>query len=149
MRFAPLLSACLRWVQARPIRRSRHPRRSKGFPSLARLGLATAPALVVWFEECTGLLVRCSDRCPSPPGFPRVPLQRRSRVRNDAGMSWHLGRQTDRPGRLRPRTQRPCHVPGAQSEYPRLGGLSISQTQKWGTVSESVCVNRTSRCSCR
>jgi hypothetical protein len=24
-------------------------------------------------------LVRCTDRCPSPPGFPRVPLQRRSR----------------------------------------------------------------------
>jgi hypothetical protein len=35
-------------------------------------------------------LVRCSDRCPSPPGFPRVPLQRRSRAAYDAGMIRYL-----------------------------------------------------------
>jgi hypothetical protein len=27
-----------------------------------------------------GRLAQCSDRCLSPPGFPRVPLQRRSRL---------------------------------------------------------------------
>jgi hypothetical protein len=37
VRFAPLSSACLRRVSARPVRRSRHPRRSKAFPSLAGL----------------------------------------------------------------------------------------------------------------
>jgi class 3 adenylate cyclase len=48
VRFALLRSAYLRWVPARPIRRSRHPRRSKAFPSLARLDLATVPT---WVHE--------------------------------------------------------------------------------------------------
>jgi hypothetical protein len=46
-----LISACLRRVSARPIRRSHHPRRSKAFPSLVGLGLSTVPALVVHCQE--------------------------------------------------------------------------------------------------
>ena len=39
------------------------------------------------------VVARCSDRCPSPPGFPRLPTLLRSRCSAfDAGMSGYLGR---------------------------------------------------------
>jgi hypothetical protein len=44
-------SAYLRRVSTRPIRRSRHPRRSKAFPSPVGLCLVTVPALVVHCQE--------------------------------------------------------------------------------------------------
>jgi hypothetical protein len=74
----PLLSACLRRVSARPIRRSRHPRRSKAFPSLVRLGLATGACLgrlfprvnrTDWSNAPTGVSAhRGSRECPCNGG---------------------------------------------------------------------------------
>jgi hypothetical protein len=54
--------------------------------------------------------VRRSDRCPSPPGFPRVPPAREVTAhRFDAGMSWNLGSARDPGG---PRLRRSSYAAG-------------------------------------
>jgi hypothetical protein len=85
----PLL---LRGVSARPIRRSRHPRRSKVFPSLARLGLATLPAWVVLFQECTGPMSDAPTDVPGHRDFRECPCNGDRGVVPEAGMSCYLDR---------------------------------------------------------
>lgn len=78
-RFAPLSSACLRRVSARPVRRSCYPRRPKAFPSLAGFDLRPAQLRSFIAKSEPGDWPDAPIDVPTHREFPQAPLQQRSR----------------------------------------------------------------------